>query len=370
VGKVMKDHMDGAVKKGASMGKGLNANVFIKSIMALKSIDVSVQFGKRIQYYVDMRASSKEDGDRLMMVSHFFIVGASLAISFIDILGKSFGDGNSGGFQEKEMETIQGFFGRIGTRQVDKGVLLSFHLTEDETNMFITSAKKKIASEKNAQGIRLEREALATFINTIKKGDAAEVTAFLSKKININGKDINGNIPLHTACVAGKFNIVRLLVEKGAEINSQDFDMKTPLHRAVESGNPDIVAYILAKGANVQAKSISGNTPLHDNAIQGNEKITGLLIGKHADVNAKNQMGASPLHLASEHGHLIVVKALVEKGADINAYDNMGDRAIDRARRMEKHDIVNYLIERESNPLNSGDGNSSDGEGSSKQGDY
>jgi len=40
--KIMKEHMDDAVKKGARMGKGLNANVFVKSIKALESLDAGV----------------------------------------------------------------------------------------------------------------------------------------------------------------------------------------------------------------------------------------------------------------------------------------------------------------------------------------
>jgi len=293
-----------------------------------------------------MRASSKVEGERLMMVSHFLIVGSSLAISFIDLLGRSFGGGKSGGMSEQEMEAVQGFFGRIGTRQVDRGVLLSFHLNEDETQKFVAKAKVKIAGEKKARGVRLEREALASFIDTIKKGDTAGVTAYLAKQINVNGKDAAGNMPLHTASATGKIDIVRLLVEKGAKIDVPDYDMKTPLHRAVESGNLETVEYILGRGGSVRAKALGDITPLHDNAMQGNSRITELLLGKQAEMSAKTDMGDTPLHYAAENGHLEVVRVLVEKGADINAGNNNGQRAVDRAARMNKQDVVNYLNER------------------------
>lgn len=357
--KIMKDYMDVAVQKGASLGKGLNSNVFVKSINALESLDAGIQIGNQLQFHGGMRASSKEDGERLMMVSHFFIVGSSLAISFIDLIGRNFGGEKSGGISEQDMETIQSLFGRIRTRQVDRGVLLSFNFTEQETERFVKEAKVKIAEEKNARGLRLEQEALVPFIEAIKNGNTAGISAFMAKRININGKDIRGNIPLNTACGTGRIDIVRLLVEKGAKIDSRDCEMKTPLHRAVGSGSVETVEFIIGRGASVEAKDISDKTPLHDNAVQGSARITALLLRKQAEVNVQTNLRDTPLHLAAENGHLDVVKILVEKGANINVYDNNGERPVDRALRNNKQDVVNYLNEH--------GGRSSDSEGIQEQ---
>ncbi len=154
----MKKSMDDAVNKGAKMGKGLESNVFLKSIMALQSMEMGFEIGETLKYHGGLRAATKEEGERLMMVSHFCIVGSSLAVAFLDAIsaGMQGGRNNPGSTNDKEMEMVQKFFGRIGTRQVDRGVVLSFELTADEINQFVKKAEEKIEKEKRARSQRIE----------------------------------------------------------------------------------------------------------------------------------------------------------------------------------------------------------------------
>lgn len=59
-----------------------------------------------------------------------------------------------------------------------------------------------------------------------------------------------GNTALHIASLAGRLEVVKLLVEKGAEINVQSQNGFTPLYMASQEGHSEVVKYLLARGGN------------------------------------------------------------------------------------------------------------------------
>lgn len=68
---------------------------------------------------------------------------------------------------------------------------------------------------------------------------------FGTGKTDINGKNLDGNTPLHIACKRGDEDIVNILVNvKGISLKAQDNNGKTPTMIAQEAGHQDIVALL------------------------------------------------------------------------------------------------------------------------------
>lgn len=73
-----------------------------------------------------------------------------------------------------------------------------------------------------------------------------------------------GDTALMLASRAGRLDIVRYLIEKGAEVNFQDNDGRTSLHYAVISKNRKMVALLLSSGADPNMEDKQGHTFLYD----------------------------------------------------------------------------------------------------------
>ncbi|MCI0638504.1 MAG: ankyrin repeat domain-containing protein [Gemmataceae bacterium] len=120
------------------------------------------------------------------------------------------------------------------------------------------------------------------------------------------------------ACWLGRTEVVKLLLDIGVSPDSG-------LPQAAQAGNFDLVTLLLAKGANVNTKSKDGATALHLGALQGGFETVKLLLDKGADPNALNDQGQTPLHMAiSRDCELPTIKLLVQIGAKLDIPDKEG----------------------------------------------
>jgi ankyrin repeat protein len=67
---------------------------------------------------------------------------------------------------------------------------------------------------------------------------------------------------LHIACMRGRLDFSKLLLERGADPNIQDIEGNTPLHLAAENQFKDIILLLLQKNPNVFIKNKQGKTPM------------------------------------------------------------------------------------------------------------
>lgn len=94
---------------------------------------------------------------------------------------------------------------------------------------------------------------------------ATENTAALKQLIE-SGADLNvtepmgGSTPLISACLFGKTEMARLLIDAGADLNVQNNEGSTALHTAAFFCHAEIVKMLLAKGADRTIKNKYGNT--------------------------------------------------------------------------------------------------------------
>ncbi len=68
-------------------------------------------------------------------------------------------------------------------------------------------------------------------------------------------------IPLHTAAREGHYNVVRLLLDRGADVNAFTMMHWSVLHLATFNGREEITRLLLERGADVHAQNDMGRTP-------------------------------------------------------------------------------------------------------------
>ena len=193
----------------------------------------------------------------------------------------------------------------------------------------------------------------------LKSGSAARLLLDHGASIHTRSKD--GRTPLHLASQYDLWDVVMLLVERGADVDSQDNNNMTPLLCAIESGRnlsaaqllldcrasidlrdkngqtplhfalrsslPDVVALLLKFGAEVDSRDNNNITPLLCTTITQDFKSDGasqLLLEHGASVNVRDKDGRTPLHLVGYHGSPDVAALLLKLGLEVDVPDNDG----------------------------------------------
>jgi len=365
VSEYLKTMMNGALNSGEGMAKGLKENVFIQTLLSLESFDWGIETNNKIIFRSGLQGSKIEDSERLQMLCHTWIVGSSFVVSFADLMAARAGGEtlNELTSDQKLMLWLQKAFGRIHVKQEDKGVVISFEMNPEETDVMISFLKKEIDKNKKMNAERLEREKVKKLTLAVTEGNVETVQKYIKEKYKLDGLDTDGKTPLGCAASNGKLKIAKLLVENGAGLNYPDVDKITPLQHAVKSGNKDMVSFLLSKNCDVNIKADADITALHMNAMQGSSEITKLLLTKGALINAADTDASTPLHHAAASGFIEVVKVLVENNADPELLNSNEQRPIDIASQNGHSDVVEFLKNRfkqEPKSYSSEDGNSSE----------
>ncbi|XP_077435129.1 tonsoku-like protein [Vanacampus margaritifer] len=113
-----------------------------------------------------------------------------------------------------------------------------------------------------------------------------------------NKRNEKGETSLHRACIEGNLKQVQCLLEQGHPVNPKDYCGWTPLHEASNYGHYDIVAMLLDRGANINDPGgdlCKGVTPLHDALTCGNFPVARLLVERGASVNIRDAKGETAL---------------------------------------------------------------------------
>lgn len=120
------------------------------------------------------------------------------------------------------------------------------------------------------------------------------------------------------------------------------YDGSTALHVSARNGHESVVSLLLQAHASPLARTEDGSTPLLCAACHGSASLVKMLMDAKSELDAVNMDGTTPLIVAAYYGHSDVVAALVSGGADTNIRDEWGT-ALDNAKRMQRHQTVEYL---------------------------
>lgn len=177
------------------------------------------------------------------------------------------------------------------------------------------------------------------------RGNAEIVRILLDLEVQVN--DTLGAEALRSAAANGHFEVVELLLDRGADVRLVHHDDQvTPLHVAAKMGNLDVVKLLLERGANINAQAKDGSMPLHRAAFSGYRDIVSLLLDSGALIDATAR-GGTPLHYilrsaSSTKAILEILVVLLERGANPQALDSDGFSVLQTA-RMRHRDSVPIL---------------------------
>ena len=174
-----------------------------------------------------------------------------------------------------------------------------------------------------------------SLIDAISNNDIKAVREIANcKGYKLEVVDKYGRTALSIAIRQRRWEIVKILVENRYDVNHLSVETNyAPLKFAAHSGNYEIVELLIGKGADIKHKDFTGVTAIYSAVTKDTEdglKILKLLIDKNADVNIEikpywvGRHGSNPLQGAISSHNLGAVKILVENGAKINYQNSFG----------------------------------------------
>lgn len=127
--------------------------------------------------------------------------------------------------------------------------------------------------------------------------------------------DKNGFATLHLACIHGRLNIIKYLIEEQSlNINLPSSQGWCPIHLCINNNigtkAVDCLKYLIKKGADINVKNNDGTYPLHIAASEGQVDCLRILLELKAVTRLTDNRGQTPLDLAKLWGHRNCAKYL------------------------------------------------------------
>lgn len=207
--------------------------------------------------------------------------------------------------------------------------------------------------EKGADINARDNNGVVALHSAARRANKEAVTLLIANGAELDVKDNTGNTPLSYAAVFWPFGyevrkenqeVVKLLVEKGALPPLLGEEANRFLHRAALCGYQELTERMIALGVDLTKNDQCEGTLLHSAAAGGLSSIVNMLLKNGFDVNLKNRYGLGPLHLAVITGNLEIVALLIDNGADINMRCPAGKSPLNYAEETGNRDVVQMLL--------------------------
>ena len=182
--------------------------------------------------------------------------------------------------------------------------------------------------------------------------DLETYTYFISKGVDINLQDNEGNSPFINATNTNTAEVAAFLYKTIKDINLKDVNGRSALVKAVQRNTLDVVEFLLEKKANIHTVDAKGNSLSYyliqtfnaNKASNFEEKLT-ILQKNGLVINNTQHKGNTLLHIATEKDNLALLKRLSSFNIDVNKQNEEGISALQIAAMTSKNTkILTYLM--------------------------
>lgn len=161
--------------------------------------------------------------------------------------------------------------------------------------------------------------------------------------------------PLGMATRQMKYNIAKLLIERGAKLNLRRNNGQIGLHDAIFYSNirgshkgftPDLLNLLIKNGGDRSHRDDNGYTPMEYAALEGVMPALKILWDESYDRNSRDFDGMTLLHKTAVRGYTDCTEFLMEKGFDVNAKDRYGYTPLHYAYKHGNRSVAELLKKR------------------------
>jgi len=182
--------------------------------------------------------------------------------------------------------------------------------------------------------------------------DLASYTYFISKNVDINLQDIEGNSPFMNAANRNSLEVVEFLSKKVKNFNVKNKNGLSALAMAVNRNSADVVKFLLENNADVNTIDVHGNSlsyylinTFNANKSRNFEDKLKILQKSGLIINNLQNSGNTLLHIAVKRNNLALLKRLNDFKINVNAKNKEGFTALQLAAMKAKNiTILEYLI--------------------------
>lgn len=191
---------------------------------------------------------------------------------------------------------------------------------------------------------------VSALCQAINHGDVQQARGLLAQRPNVNGRNEEGNTPMHYAITSNNEDMLRLLLAAGASSKGSGWTALPALFQAASTGKLGIAKVLLENGADINEKSITGQPYFVDVLDGGNISGIEFLLKEGASSTTESPSGRSVLVQAVKKDNLEIVTLLLKYGANISASDITGSSLLAIAAEKKDLSMTKLLLEHGVNP--------------------
>ena len=168
--------------------------------------------------------------------------------------------------------------------------------------------------------------------------------------INPTLLNIEGNAPIHTACMTSRLESLKVLLSCESDPNVINKSGYTPLHIVCHRGViPLLEALVTDKRCDLNIQDGNGDTALHI-GVKNVEVVKCLLESGRSRCDIYNKKGLTPFHKAIANGVMVSVEVMLKYGVNIlqTSNDEFKNAPIHIACIHSRLDILKVFLSHES----------------------
>lgn len=249
-----------------------------------------------------------------------------------------------------------------GVKYTDNALIFAAQGSRRETNTLETY--KYLVEDLKIKSTATSKTGETVLHFLVSKSNQTEIIKyFLTKGVDTNKADNEGNTPLMVAASAKETASLEQLLPIVKNVNAQNGKGESALTIAIKSGTPSAVELLLNKGADAKVLDKEGNN-LGFYVIQSYKPQMGrspegangqkqdpfgakikLLQDKGLNLSTPQKDGNTLYHLAVIKNDLALLKKIADLNIDVNAKNKDGLTALHKAAMISKDDtILKYLL--------------------------